>query len=282
MSENKLTKIALFEGAQIRRIFFENEWWFSIVDICNVLTESSNSGAYWRKLKQRLIAEGSEVVTFCHGLKLPAPDGKQRETDCANTEGMFRIIQSIPSPKAEPFKMWLAKVGKERIDEIENPELGIERVKALYEKKGYPKEWIEKRLQGMAIRQKLTDEWDNRGAKTEIDYAILTNEIMQGAFSRKVDEHKKLKGLTKENLRDHMTDLELIITMLGDATTTKLTQEKDAREMPKLRGAAKDGGAVAGRTRKDIEQLTGSSVVSKENFLGLAKNKRISARRSIE
>lgn len=214
-----------------------------------------------------MAAEGSEVVTFCHGLKLTAPDGKQRVTDCANTEGIFRIIQSIPSPKAEPFKVWLAKIGKERIDEIENPELGFERAKSLYEKKGYPKEWIEKRLKGMAVRQKLTEEWDNRGAQKAIDYAILTNDIMQGAFSLKVDEHKQLKGLAKQNVRDHMTDLELIITMLGEATTTQITQQRDSQGLSKLRRDAKDGGAVAGRTRKDIEKQIGKKVVSEEKFL---------------
>jgi hypothetical protein len=267
MKTNKLTKISVFDGAHVRKTLFNNDWYFSVIDICTALVESSDSGAYWRKLKQRLVAEGSEVVTFCHGLKLTAPDGKQRETDCANTEGIFRIIQSIPSPKAEPFKRWLAKVGKERIDEIENPELGIERVKSLYEKKGYTKEWTEKRLRGIAIRQKLTDEWEERGVQKPTDYAILTNEIMQGAFGLKVDAHKQLKGLKRENLRDHMTDLELIITMLGEATTTQISQQKNSRGMPKLKKDAKDGGAVAGRTRKDIERQIGTKVVSKENFL---------------
>lgn len=274
MAENKLTKISIFDGEQIRKTFFNNEWWFSIVDICKILTESPDAGAYWRKLKQRLTAEGSEVVTFCHGLKLEASDGKKYETDCANTEGIFRIIQSITSPKAEPFKRWLAKVGKERIDEIENPELGMERTKTLYEKKGYSPDWIDKRLRGVAVRQTLTDEWKERGAKHD-DYAILTNEIMQGAFGLKVDEHKKHKGLKRGNLRDHMTDLELIITMLGEATTTQISQERNSKGMPKLRKDAKDGGAVAGRTRKDIEQLTGSKVVSKQNFLQSQKKAQI-------
>ncbi len=274
MPTNELTKNYIFDGTRIRKKLFNNEWYFSIADICNVLIESSDPGAYWRKLKQRLISEGSEVVTFCHGLKLIAPDGKQRETDCANTEGIFRIIQSIPSPKAEPFKLWLAKVGKERIDEIENPELGIERVKSLYEKKGYKKDWIGKRLRGIAVRQQLTDEWSDRGAEKSIDYAILTNDIMQGAFNLKVDDYKKLKGVEKGNLRDHMTDLELIITMLGEATTTQITQQKDSTGMPRLRNDAKVGGALAGRTRKDIEQQIGSSVITKENFLPNKKNKK--------
>jgi DNA-damage-inducible protein D len=271
MVNTNSTKIALFHGQQIRRVFHEDEWWFSVVDVVGFLTDSSDSGAYWRKLKQRLAAEGNQVVTFCHGLKLTASDGKKYTTDCANTEGIFRIIQSVPSPKAEPFKLWLAKVGKERIDEIENPELGMERVKSIYEKKGYEKTWIDKRMRGISVRQSLTDEWTERGAKKSIDYAILTNDIMQGAFDLKVNEYKKVKGLERENLRDHMTDLELIITMLGEATTTQLTQQKDSMGLEKLRDDAKKGGAVAGRTRKDIELQTGKKVVSRENFLSRNK-----------
>lgn len=271
MVENKLAKIALFEEKQIRKLLVDGQWWFSVVDVCGALTESPDAGAYWRKLKQRLIDEGSQVVTFCHGLKMLAPDGKQRTTDCANTEGIFRIIQSIPSPKAEPFKQWLAKVGNERIQEIDNPELAIERARLTYEKKGYPKDWIEKRIQGIAIREKLTDEWDERGAKSSHDYAILTNEIMLNAFGMKVDEHKEYKGLVRENLRDHMTDLELVITMLGEATTTKLHKDRDSQGIKNLKKDAHDGGSVAGRTRKDIEKLTGESVVSKEKFAPLKK-----------
>jgi len=263
----EITKIAVFKGRQIRRILVKDEWWFSVVDICFVLTDSPDSGAYWRKLKQRLKEEGSQVVTFCHELKLEASDGKKYATDCANAEGIFRIIQSIPSPKAEPFKRWLARIGKERLDEIENPELGMQRTKELYEKKGYPKDWIEKHLRGIAVRQKLTDEWDDRGAETDTDYAILTNEIMQGAFNLKVENYKKHKGLKRENLRDHMTDLELIITMLGEAATTRITGDRDSQGVPALKKDARDGGAVAGRTRKDIEQQTGTKVISKENFL---------------
>lgn len=264
---NDVTKVSIFNDQQVRKILFNEEWYFSVVDICAVLVESSDSGAYWRKLKQRLIAEGSEVVTFCHGLKLSAPDGKKRETDCANTEGIFRIIQSIPSPKAEPFKLWLAKIAKERIDEIENPELGMDRVKSIYEKKGYDKGWIDKRMRGVAVRHSLTDEWADRGVKNPIDYAILTNDIMQGAFDLKVNEYKQIKGLERENLRDHMTDIELIITMLAEATTTQISQHKNSQGTAKLRADAKLGSAVAGRTRKDIEQQTGKKVVSEENFL---------------
>lgn len=264
---NDITKISIFEGIQIRRVLFENEWWFSVVDIIAFLTESPDAGAYWRKLKQRLVAEGSEVVTFCHGLKLTAPDGRKRETDCANTQGIFRILQSIPSPKAEPFKLWLARIGKERIDEIENPELAMDRSKVLYEKKGYDKTWIDKRMRGISVRHTLTDEWATRGAKASKDYAILTNEIMQEAFGLKVKDYKTVKGLERENLRDHMTDLELIITMLGEATTTQITQEKDSKGFDKLKIDAKVGGAVAGRARKDIEKQTGKKIVTKKNFL---------------
>lgn len=250
-------KIAVFKDRQVRRTIHHNEWWFSVVDVCGILTDSPDPGAYWRKLKQRLVGEGSEVVTFCHGLKLQASDGKKYETDCANTEGMFRIIQSIPSPKAEPFKRWLAKVGYERVQEIENPELAMERMRAIYEKKGYPKSWIDKRIRGIAVRQDLTKEWDVRGAETDLQYAILTNDIMKAAFGLNVDDYKNLKGLDRENLRDHMDDIELILTMLGEATTTKLTRDRDTRGFPSLRKNAKDGGAVAGRTRKDIEKQSG-------------------------
>lgn len=264
---NEITKISIFNDKQLRKILFNNEWYFSVIDVCSILVESADSGAYWRKLKQRLVAEGSQVVTFCHGLKLTAPDGKKRETDCANTEGIFRIIQSIPSPKAEPFKLWLAKIGKERIDEIENPELAMDRAKSLYEKKGYDKSWIDKRMRGISVRHSLTDEWEHRGVEKSIEYAILTNDIMQGAFDLKVGEYKRIKNLEKENLRDHMTDLELIITMLGEATTTQITKEKNSKGLSKLRDDAKIGGAVAGRTRKDIEKQTDKKIVSRQNFL---------------
>lgn len=268
---NKLTKISSFHEKEIRKVFFQEEWHFSIVDICAVLAESSDSGAYWRKLKQRLVADGSQVVTFCHGLKMVASDGKKYVTDCANTEGVFRIIQSIPSPKAEPFKLWLAKVGKERIEEIENPEIGMQRVKSIYEKKGYEKTWIDKRMRGIVVRQTLTDEWMQRGAKNPLDYAILTNDIMQGAFDLKVDEYKKIKGIAKGNLRDYMTDVELIITMLGEVATTQITQQKNSVGIPKLRDDAKSGGAVAGRARKDLEEQVGATLISKENFLSNKK-----------
>ncbi|KKP29527.1 MAG: Prophage antirepressor [candidate division TM6 bacterium GW2011_GWF2_30_66] len=264
----EITKIAIFEGAKIRRIFFENEWWFSVIDVIAFLTESNQPRNYWNMMKAREKNTSEvELYTICVRFPLIAADGKKRETDCANTEGIFRIIQSIPSPKAEPFKLWLAKIGKERIDEIENPELGMDRVKSIYEKKGHDKTWIDKRMRGIAVRHSLTDEWTERGAKKSIEYAILTNDIMQGAFDLKVQEYKQLKGLERENLRDHMTDLELIITMLGEAATTEITQQKDSKGFGKLRDDAKVGGAVAGRARKDIEKQAGKKVVTKENFL---------------
>ena len=225
----KETAIALFKENEIRRIWHNQQWWFSITDICAVLTESLDAGSYWRKLKQRLVKEGSQSVTNCHRLKLLASDGKKYLTDCANTEGIFRIIQSIPSPKAQPFKVWLAKVGYERIQEIENPELAQERMKQLYEKKGYSKDWIDKRLRGIAIRQNLTDEWSDRGINSQKGYAILTAEISKATFGMtpsEYKEHKNLPAQSKANLRDHMTDLELIFTMLGEKVTTEISKKE--------------------------------------------------------
>jgi DNA-damage-inducible protein D len=261
------TKIAVFKGKQVRKTINNKEWWFSVVDVCGALTESPDAGAYWRKLKQRLKEEGSEVVTFCHGLKLTAPDGKLRETDCANTEGVFRIIQSIPSPKAEPFKRWLAKVGYERVQEIEDPELGTKRTRALYKAKGYSDDWIEKRMRGITIREELTDEWKNRNVKKEQEYAILTAEIAKAAFGVTPGEHKQLKGLKRENLRDHMNDLELIFSMLGEAATTEITRVDDAQGFHESKTAARKGGEVAGTARKDLEKKTGKRVVSPGNYL---------------
>jgi DNA-damage-inducible protein D len=262
-------KLAVFQGKHIRRILHEGEWWFSVIDIVEVLTGSSIPKRYWSDLKKKLAAEGfTETYEKIVRLKMLAPDGKMRLTDCANTETMFRIIQSIPSPKVEPLKQWLARVAKERIDEIENPELSMERMKELYEKKGYPKEWIDKRMRGIAVRQDLTDEWMNRGANTSLEYAILTNEIMQGAFDLKVEDYKQVKGLERENLRDHMTDIELILTMLAEATTTKLHRDRDSRGFDPLKKDAQEGGAVAGSTRRDIEKRSGKPVVTGENYKG--------------
>lgn len=275
MEENRL---AVFEGKRIRKTLHNNEWWFSIIDVIEVLTGSDRPRKYWNDLKKKLILEGYfEVSEKIGQFKMPAPDGKMRLTDCANTETMFRIIQSIPSPRVEPLKRWLAKVGKERIDEIEDPQLAMDRMKELYEKKGYPKDWIDKRLRGIAVRQDLTGEWNNRGVQTEKEYAILTNEIMQGTFDLKVEEYKQLKQLERENLRDHMNDIELILTMLAEATTTKLTRDRDSKGFVPLKKDAKEGGAVAGRTRKDIEKRSGKKVVSSENFkeLNLTERRRI-------
>ena len=268
------TSIAVFRGKEIRKTIHNDEWWFSVVDVCAILTESADPGAYWRKLKQRLKKEGSEVVTFCHGLKLVAPDGKFRKTDCANTEGIFRIIQSIPSPKAEPFKRWLAKVGYERVQEIEDPELATKRTRALYKAKGYSDNWIEKRMRGIAIRDELTDEWKKREIRREKEYAILTAEIAKAAFGVTPGEHKKLKGLIRENLRDHMTDLELIFSMLGEAATTEITRVDDAKGFQESKRAAHKGGEVAGKARKDLEQKTRKKVVSPENYLDIPQKRR--------
>jgi hypothetical protein len=271
MSAEETAKLAVFEGQTIRKAFHGGEWWFSIIDVIEVLVGGDRPRKYWNDLKKKLAAEGYfEVSEKIGQLKMTAPDGKQRLTDCANTETLFRIIQSIPSPKVEPLKRWLARVGRERIDEIENPELAMGRMQDLYEQKGYPKEWIDKRLRGIAVRQDLTDEWKGRGAATRLEFAILTNEIMQGAFGLKVDEYKQVKALARENLRDHMSDIELILTMLAEATTTKLHRDRDSRGMAPLKKDAKDGGAVAGRTRKDIERQTGKPVISTGNFKQLA------------
>ncbi|MDF2941024.1 MAG: hypothetical protein K0R66_1666 [Gammaproteobacteria bacterium] len=270
--------IVIFREKNIRRVWNNEEWWFSVVDICEALTDSRDAGAYWRKLKQRLNAEKSEVVTFCHELKLPAPDGKLRKTDCANTEGVLRIIQSIPSPKAEPFKRWLAKVGYERIQEIENPELAQERMKQLYEQKGYPKDWINKRLRGIAIRQNLTDEWKERGILCEKDYAILTAEISKATFGMTPGEYKEFKNIpaqSKSNLRDNMTDLELIFTMLGEKVTTEISSQEKPETFNANKKVAQRGGRVAGNARKDTEKELGRSIVSKQNFLQLAEQKKL-------
>ncbi|MCK5320892.1 Bro-N domain-containing protein [Candidatus Parcubacteria bacterium] len=264
---NTTTKIAIFKGKEVRKTIHNNEWWLSVVDVVMALTDSVDSGAYWRKLKQRLKEESSEVVTFCHGLKLEASDGKKYETDCANTEGIFRIIQSIPSPKAEPFKRWLAKVGYERVKEIEDPELATKRTRAIYKAKGYDEDWIEKRMRGIAIRETLTDEWQKRGVKQGREYAILTAEISKAAFGMTPSEYKKFKGLKRENLRDHMDDLELIFNMLGEAATTEIAKNKDTHGYNENKEAARKGGSVAGKARKDLEKKSGKKISTKVNYL---------------
>lgn len=270
----KEATIVLFKEKQIRRVWHNEEWWFSVVDVCAVLTDSLDSGAYWRKLKQRLYVEENQPVTFCHGLKLQASDGKLRITDCANTEGVLRIIQSIPSPKAEPFKRWLAQVGYERIKEIEDPALAQERMKKLYEQKGYPKEWIDKRLRGIAIRQNLTEEWQERGITSQKDYAILTSEISKATFGMTPQEYKDFKKLPEKshvNLRDHMTDLELIFTMLGEKVTTEISKQEKPEGLPSNKKVAKRGGRVAGNARKETEKELGKSIRSEKNYLEFFK-----------
>jgi DNA-damage-inducible protein D len=272
------TRVALFQSREIRRALHNEEWWFVITDIVAALTDAANPSDYWKKMRRRdpdlsLDSQGGgDKLTPPLALAFDTAGGRQK-LQCWNTQGIFRLIQSIPSPKAEPFKRWLAKVGKERLDEIENPELAMSRMQELYEKKGYPKEWIDKRLRGIAVRQDLTDEWKQRGAINSQEFAILTNEIMHGTFALKVDEYKQLKALARENLRDHMTDIELILTMLAEATTTKLHRDRESKGMMPLKKDAKDGGAVAGRTRKDIEKQTGKPVISPANFKQLAVKK---------
>ena len=262
-------KLVVFQDKKIRKIWHNDEWYFSVIDVVQILTDSNNPRNYWSMLKKREEEAEIRLSTNCVQLKLEAPDGKLRETDCANTKSLFRIIQSIPSKKAEPFKLWLAKVGHERIQEIENPELAQKRMKEFYKAKGYSENWIEKRVRGIAIRDELTDEWDNRGVKKENEYRILTAEISKETFGLTPSEYKKLKGLSSENLRDHMEDLEIIFTMLGEASTTKIARKKNAQGFIENKDAAKRGGAVAGAARTRLENETGEKVVSKNNYLHL-------------
>ncbi len=263
-------KIVVFEDKKIRRIFHNGEWYFSIIDIIRVLTESSDSNRYWPELKKKLLEdEGfSQLLDKIEQLKLESSDGKKYLTDTANTETLFRIIQSIPSPKAEPFKRWLAQVGYERIQEIEDPELATKRTLAIYKAKGYSDAWIEKRMRGIAIREELTDEWDKRGIKIQREYAILTAEISKATFGMTPSEYKEHKGLQQENLRDHMTGLELIFSMLGEAATKEIAINRDAQGFDENKSAAKIGGKIAGDARNQLEQESGKPVISQENFLG--------------
>ncbi len=260
--------LVVFEDKKIRRIWHNEEWYFSVVDVVRILTDSIDAKDYWYRLKKREFESSEiELSTFCRQLKLKASDGKLRETDCANTKSLFRIIQSIPSPKAEPFKRWLAKIGYERVEEIQDPELAQKRMKEIYKAKGYSDNWIEKRVRGIAIRDELTDEWDNRGIKTRKEYSILTAEISKATFGMTPNEYKKHKGLKKENIRDHMTDLELIFTMLGEASTTELERTKDAYSFDEHKHLAREGGNVARGARKDLENKTGKKIVSNGNYL---------------
>ena len=276
---NQKNALVIFEGKNIRRLWHKEEWHFSVIDIVAVLTDSSLPKRYWSELKAKLLEEGFEPYDKIVLLKMPAEDGKLRETDSANTETMLRLIQSIPSKKVEPFKRWLAQVGYERIQEIENPELAQDRAKEYYELKGYPKDWIDKRLRGIAIRQELTEEWKKRGIGELREYAILTNEISQATFGVPIKIHKEIKRLDpkfkNQNLRDHMNDLELIFSMLGERLTTEATRKKEVQGFAEGLDAAKEGGKVAGRARADAEKTFGIKVISPENHLDLTKKKRL-------
>jgi DNA-damage-inducible protein D len=261
-------RIVVFGAKRIRRTWHEEQWFFSVVDIIGALTDSDNPRNYWNMMKARERKQSDvQLSTFCVQLKLTSADGKTYKTDCVNTESAFRIIQSIPSPKAEPFKRWLAQVGYQRIQEIENPELAQQRMKELYQEKGYPADWIEKRMRSIAIRDELTDEWKQRGIKEQKDFAILTAEISKATFGLTPTQYKDLKGLQRENLRDHMTDLELIFTMLGEAATTEIARNRDAQGFVPNKAAAHDGGTIAGNARRQLEHKSGKRVVTRKNYL---------------
>lgn len=267
----KDNKIQLFENQPIRTAWNEEleEWYFSIIDVVAVLTESKDANAYWRKLKQRLIKEGNETVTNCHALKMKAADGKRRLTDVANTEQLLRIIQSIPSKKAEPFKLWLAHVGRDRIEEIIDPELTIDRALETYAKKGYPADWINQRLQTIRARKELTDEWQAHGVQKGKEYAILTDEVTKAWSGMSTRQYKNYKGLKKENLRDNMSTLELALNMLAEATTTELTKVQNPYGLEANRNVAKTGGQIAGEARMRIEKETGNPVITNQNAASL-------------
>lgn len=271
----KENAIKLFQDQKVR-VQWDNDqekWYFSIVDVINILTKSVNPQAYWRKLKERLKKEGNETVTNCHGLKMKATDGKMRMTDVADTEQLLRLIQSVPSPKAEPFKLWLAKVGYERIEETEDPEKAFDRAMETYLKKGYSKNWINQRIKSIEVRKELTDEWEARGVQKGVEYAILTDEITKAWAGLTTREYKDLKDLKKENLRDNMTNMELVLNMLAEATTTEISKEKKPETFSENQKVAKQGGRIAGNTRKEIEEQTGKSVISPQNANELgAKN----------
>ena len=273
------TKIALFQHKEIRKTLHENEWWFVITDVVGALTDSVDPSDYLKKVRRRdqpldeAFKGGGQLVPP-HGLEFDTAGGRQL-LQCWNTEGIFRLIQSIPSPKAEPFKRWLARVGYERIQEIEDPELATKRTRAIYKAKGYSDDWIEKRMRAIAIRDELTDEWKKRGVREQREYAILTAEISKAAFGLTPADYAKLKGLDRQNLRDHMSDLELIFSMLGEAATTEIARHKDAQGFPKNKQAARAGGTVAGNARRELETKSGRKVVTRENYLALQKEKKI-------
>jgi hypothetical protein len=262
------TKLVVFKDKQIRRVLIGDKWYYAVVDVVAALTDSDKPRDYWYRMKQRESqSSGVELSTICRQLKLASTDGKKYQTEVADTEGIFRIIQSIPSPKAEPFKRWLAKVGYERVQEIEDPELASQRTRAIYRAKGYSDAWIEKRMRGIAVRAELTDEWKKRGVKEEPEYAILTSEISKAAFGMTPSEYKKLKGLERENLRDHMNDLELIFSMLGEAATTEIARKQDSQGLSENKRSARKGGRIAGEARGKLETETGAKVSTPENYL---------------
>ena len=275
----RASEIAVFKGKEIRKTIHNDEWWFSISDVIEALTDSKDIRQYIKRMRSRDPELNSYWGTVCTPLEMIAKDGKNRRINCANTEGVFRIIQSIPSPKAEPFKRWLAKVGYDRIQEIDNPELASKRARAIYQAKGYPDDWIEKRMRSIAIREELTDEWKDRGVDEQKDYAILTAEISKAAFGLTPSEYKNLKGLKRQNLRGHMNDLELIFSMLGEAATTEITRNRDTQGFDENKAAAVQGGSVAGTARKDLEQKSGTKVVSKGNYLPGNANKKLPEQR---
>lgn len=266
-------EIKIFEGNQIRSVWDNDkeEWYFSVVDVVGTLIDSKDPGAYWRKLKQRLKEEGSEVVTFCHGLKLKAADGKMRESDVADMQGIFRIIQSVPSPKAEPFKMWLAEVGKERLDEIVDPELTIERALETYLRKGYSREWINQSLQAIQVRKELTDSWQEHGVKEGLEYAILTNEISKAWSGMTTREYKDFKGLKKQNLRDNMSTTELILNMLAETATKDIANASNPQGLKENKKVAKRGGNVAKVAKETLEQETGKPVITTKNAIDFGR-----------
>lgn len=269
---NQITKIAIFNGKKIRKVIHNDEWWFSIADVIEVLTDSKDIKQYIKRMRSRDSELNINWGTICTPLEMLANDGRKRAINAANTEGVFRIIQSVTSPKAEPFKRWLAKVGYERVQEIEDPEIAMQRTKSIYKAKGYSDKWIEKRMRSIAIRDELTDEWNKRGIKEQREYAILTAEISKAAFGMTPSEYKKHKNLSRENLRDHMTDLELIFSMLGEASTTMIATNRNTQGFDQNKKAAQDGGSVAGKARKDLENKSGQKVASKQNHLDLIED----------
>lgn len=269
----KITKIALFRKKEIRKVIHKNEWWFSVVDVIEALTGTDRPRKYWADLKKKLKTEGYYELSDSVGqLKFIASDGKKYLTDSANTETLFRLIQTIPSPKAEPFKRWLAKVGYKRIQEIEDPELAQKRARALYKVKGYPDEWIERRMRGIAIREELTDQWQKHGVDAPIEYEILTAEISKATFGITPAQYKKFKGLKRENLRDHMTDLEQLFSQLGEAATTEITKTEHPQGFDENKHVSKRGGKIAGDARKKLQEETGKDVITKTNYLPKKKS----------